>query len=134
MPSVKLNDAMILRLQVPQSGQVLYRDTQLPGLVVRVMPTGKRSFVVDKWNAGKVTRITLSDVRYMTTHEARDLARVQLGKIASGIDPVQEKKTIAIMGATLAEVLDNYIETRKNLSERTEYDYRRLLNCYLGKL
>ena len=131
MPSVKLNDAMILRLQVPQSGQVLYRDTQLPGLVVRVMPTGKRSFVVDKWNAGKVTRITLSDVRYMTTHEARDLARVQLGKIASGIDPIQEKKTIAIMGATLAEVLDNYIETRKNLRERTEYDYRRLLNCYL---
>ena len=131
MPSVKLNDAMIRRLPVPESGQVLYRDTQLAGLVVRIMPTGKRSFVVDKWNAGKVTRITLGDVRYLTTHEARDLARVQLGKIASGIDPVQEKKTVAILGATLSDVLDNYIETRKNLSERTEYDYRRLLSCYL---
>lgn len=63
VPSVKLNDAMIRRLPVPESGQVLYRDTQLSGLVVRVMPTSKRSFVVDKWNAGKVTRITLGGVR-----------------------------------------------------------------------
>ena len=131
MPSVKVNDAMILQLPVPETGQVPYRDTQLSGLVVRVMPTGKRSFVVDKWNDGKVTRVTVGDVRYMTTHEARDRARVQLGKIAAGIDPIQEKKTASVLGATLAEVLENYIETRKNLSARTEYDYRRLLNCYL---
>ena len=48
-----------------------------------------------------------------------------------GIDPIQEKKTASILGATLADVLENYVETRKNLSARTEYDYRRLLNCYL---
>jgi len=71
------------------------KDTQVPGLHVRVMPTGHRSFVLLGRFPGKPhpTRRALGGYGELTLEEARDKAREWRKLISRGIDPqVQEER------------------------------------------
>jgi integrase len=71
------------------------KDTQVPGLHVRVMPTGHRSFVLLGRFPGKPhpTRRVLGGYGELTLEEARDKAREWRRLISRGIDPqVQEDR------------------------------------------
>jgi integrase len=71
------------------------KDTQVPGLHVRVMPTGHRSFVLLGRFPGKPhpTRRALGGYGELTLEEARDKAREWRRLISRGIDPqVQEDR------------------------------------------
>lgn len=46
MPKVKLHPTNILKLPALEGRRTDYRDEVLPGLVLRVSPTGARTFVV----------------------------------------------------------------------------------------
>jgi integrase len=71
------------------------KDTQVPGLHVRVMPTGNRSFVLLGRFPGKPhpTRRALGGYGELTLEEARDKAKEWRRLISRGIDPqVQEER------------------------------------------
>jgi hypothetical protein len=51
-----------------------------------------------------------------------------LGKIASGIDPVAERKQARAKTVTLKEVFEDYLKTRKGLKHTTVFDYQRVMN------
>jgi integrase len=128
---VRLNDSNVRKLAAPEVGQTLYRDTELPGLAVRVLATGKRAFVVDKWHGDKQVRVTLGSTLHLSTERARQLARQALGKLAEGINPIEQKRAAQAHSISLDEILEAYLSSRKNLATRTIYDYRRLIECYL---
>ncbi|MGE3512695.1 MAG: tyrosine-type recombinase/integrase [Vicinamibacterales bacterium] len=75
------------------AGPVDIRDTKLSGFVVRVRATGSASYLV---SIGRGCWHTIGPVETMKPHEAREEARVLLGKAAKhrthGRDPVAERR------------------------------------------
>ncbi len=69
----------------PESGQAFLWDGELRGLGVRVMPSGKRTFVLQyRTGDGRSRRIKLGVYGVMTVEQARREARIKLGEVASG--------------------------------------------------
>jgi integrase len=130
------NESKILRLTKtvidkiePSSDkdQTFYRDDLLKGFALRVTSNGIKSFIVESRVNGKVKRITLGKYGVITTEEARKKAKIMLGKIANGIDPVAEKKHKILNSITLSNVMQDYLKTRKDLKIRTINDYHYVL-------
>ncbi len=122
MPKMKLTDAAVSRLALePGRLDLTVWDTEIPGFGIRVRPSS-RTWIVGFRPAGagrtgqfKRHKIGLAEV--MKTAEARVQARAVLGRIATGADPLAERrKARANVKLTLGEMLDRYegaLERRK---------------------
>ncbi len=84
----------MISLQVPEGRKDrLVFDAQCPGLAVRVTTKGTRTFLVqwtDKLTRRKV-REPLGVWGSITIDQARSAARVRLGEVAKGLDPVADR-------------------------------------------
>src|SRR5262252_6949104 len=90
---VELTDAMLRTLVPPGRGRIELRDTLVPGLVLRITPTGIMTWSARAWtHDGKRTRPTIGTWPKVGIAAARKRARSLLGKIADGEDPVEEKR------------------------------------------
>ncbi len=87
----KLTKRVIDAAAHPSSGQVFLRDDELRGFAVRITP-GSKSFVVEREIHGRVKRLTIGRYGVMTVDQARDLAKIKIGEIAAGKDPVEEQR------------------------------------------
>jgi integrase len=113
------------------------KDTQVPGLHVRVMPTGRRSFVLLGRFPGKPhpTRRALGGYGELTLEEARDKAREWRKLISRGIDPqVQEERDRQLVlrqqCITFAAVAEDFIRDKlpsERKGREVEQDIRREL-------
>ncbi len=101
------------------------------GLLVSVSPSGVRSFQVYKKFKGRPKRVTLGRFPGMTVSQARKHAVRVIGKLADGIDVVQERRAERDRGVTLCQALDDYCADRK-LRPATEKMYRDRVTQYLG--
>lgn len=107
--------------------QTFYRDSELKGFALRVTATGVKSFVVETLIGNKVRRMTIGRYGKVTVEQARIEAKKILGKIASGGDPVAERKQARAKSVTLKEVFDEYLRVRKGLKPVTVLDYKRVM-------
>lgn len=127
---MRLTKLSIDKIEAPQDrDQVFYRDDQLKGFALRITASGVKSFVVEKLINGKVKRITLGRYGELTVEQARKEVQKLLGKIATGIDPLAEKKAAKVSAVTLNEVFQGYLKTRKELKPKTLYDYKNTINA-----
>lgn len=83
-----LTQAMIEKLSVPVKPED-HRDTRLKGLVLRVMPSGVKSFYCE-YARGK--RVWLGRADVLGIAEARESARAILAEAYRGIDPIEARK------------------------------------------
>lgn len=117
----------------PKSDQVstqdFYRDTAIPGFALRVTSGGAKSFIVEKRVNGRVKRITLGRYGNLTVEQARTEAMNILGKVATGGDPIAEKRERYARSVSLNEVFRDYLATRKDLKDSTIHDYNRIMNA-----
>lgn len=58
---------------------------------------------------------------------ARKEAQKLLGQIATGMDPLAEKRAEKMREMTLNEVFNDYIQVRKSLKHNTLYNYKKVL-------
>lgn len=123
----KITKSYVDKLSVPETGQTFIRDTELKGFAVRITPSGAKSFILEKRIDGKVKRLTIGRYPEITVEQARKEAHKLLGHIATGRNPIAEKKQEALQGTTLKQAFDDFVKMRKNLKERTLYDYRRVM-------
>ena len=128
----KLTKRVVDRLVPPRSGQAFIRDTELKGFGLRITAGGAKTFIVEKRIRGKVRRLKVGRYGELTVEAARKRAQGLLGEIATGNDPVAEKKVAQALSVTLSEVFQEYLHTRKALKPRTVYDYRRVMRGYFG--
>jgi site-specific recombinase XerD len=85
---IALTQAIIDGLAIPAKRED-YRDTRLKGLVLRIMPSGTKSFYCE-YARGK--RMFLGRADTIGVSDARENARAVLSDVYRGIDPVEARK------------------------------------------
>ena len=109
----------------PGSDQWIY-DTKLPGLVLRVRPSGVNSYLA-LLGRGKWYTIGRADV--LKPEKARELAQGVLGNVAHGKDPIAEKRKKR--GATLDDFLRDQYEPWATTNRKTgQATLDRLRQCF----
>jgi integrase len=93
-------------------------DAKLPNFGVRVRPS-KNTYVVQFRIGQQQRRESLGDVRKITLHEARKIARQRFALVELGIDPSAERARARAEAAaaklTLATVTTRYLDAKRDM-------------------
>lgn len=95
------------------------RDTELPGFLLKVRPSGRMTYAIWYRVNGKAAEYTIGAHGSLTPDQARSIAKQKLGEVAAGVDIQAEKKTLKVLTAQAARE-----------AKRTE---QRKLGTYLDK-
>ena len=123
---VNITKTVVDKTPLPASGQLFLRDAKLRGFGIRILPSGSRSFIVEKRVDNKVRRMTIGRFGELTCEQARKQALKLLGQISLGTNPIADRERERMRALTLEQVFDDFLRLRK-LKERTQYDYRRFV-------
>lgn len=121
----------------PDSTKTLkYWDTELKGFGVVVLPSGRRTYCIKYRNRDRIQkRLKIGVHGHITAEEARNLAKIQLGKVAYGEDLAKTEKQIRHM-PLVTELAEKYLtlhaETQKS-SKSIKEDQAMLKNYILKK-
>jgi integrase len=120
---VKFEVPTIKKLE-PQAKEYTLRDTEQPGLALRVMPTGRKVFVVEaRVRGGSARRVTIGPFGKVTLDAARRQAKQITADLVQGIDPARVKAEKRRTGVTLQAALDEYLQ--RDLKASTKADVRK---------
>jgi integrase len=137
----RLTEPTIKRLRPPKAGRLEVGDDIVPGLVVRVTPSGLRSFSViykvpgeggvsptGRLLAGRQHRITLGQHPALSIAKAREEARKILEVVSEGRDPRPERRQQNLIRHTntVEAVTRRFIEQD---AKRTVASWRNIQRC-----
>jgi integrase len=131
MPRIRITKSALEKLPFPERGQIYYRDTDLRPFGVCVGKTAKTYFVQRNLH-GRTRRISLGRYGEITLHEARTMAFDVLRELSNGTDPSATSSNRSAEFLTLRDAFADYVRIRRNLSERSRYDYESNLRRNLG--
>lgn len=132
-----LTDRGIAKLVAPERGRLEVLDTKMPGLALRVAPSGRKTWTV-VWHRGRQTRrFAFATYPAVTLATARDRARQILADLARGVDPVA-KRAQTRLAPTVAGLAAEYVERYAKPRKRSWDADRRTLDVdvlpVLGKM
>ena len=87
---------------------ILWDKGRIPGFGLKVLPTGRKVFILDTRISGRTRRLTLGRFGALTLDSARKIAGDRLHDIALGKDPVAEARATQI-APTVSELCDIYL-------------------------
>jgi integrase len=132
MPKIKITKRTIEALKVATKDYIAF-DVDLPGFGVRVMPSGKRFFLVQYRRHGRTRRVMIGQYGVVTAELARREAIIMLGSVrGAGGDPAalrdanRQSTTMKELGARF---LNEHVPVRCKLS--TQAEYRRSVELFL---
>lgn len=125
---MRLTKTNIDALPIPEKAYKIYRDDSLIGFGLQVLPSGKKTFIVETRINNKSRRKKIGAYGTLTPEQGRNEAKKFLGKVATGIDPIAQKKEQDTSSVTLQEVYETYLVVRKDLKANTLSDYRSHMN------
>ena len=73
-------------------------DDELPGFGIRIFASGKRRYIIQYRTQGRSRRLTIGMHGIWTPEMARREARIQLGRVAQGEDPQEERQCVSASG------------------------------------
>lgn len=134
----KLNKRTIDSLKPKETTYEVW-DSELKGYMVRVLPSGTKSYAVFYRKGKKQRKHSFGRVGVLTPDEARDQAKTLLGDIAKGHDPSGDKqayRNTPTMDELGQRFLSDYVPD--HCKPRTAGEYRRavekFINPNMGKL
>ena len=104
----KLTKRLIDTVDIRDKDYVLW-DDELPGFGLRVFASGRRSYLIQYRSNGRSRRYTIGLHGVWTPETARKEARIQLGKVAQGDNPAEERQTQR-NAITVKELAEQYID------------------------
>lgn len=134
METIKFTKAAILAITPDPVKRLEFADSVLPGLRIRVTPSGVRSFCVTRYREGKFIRVTLGKFPDLTIDQARELAAKTLGEVASTRqNPNDQRQAEKNKSITLADALADYLKSRAQRIKQTTIDqYKSVLTNFSG--
>lgn len=84
-------------------------DDELPGFGLRVFASGKRSYLIQYRAAGRTRRYTIGLHGIWTAETARQEAKIQLGRVAQGDNPSEERQ-LDHQAITVKELCGMYLK------------------------
>ena len=121
-----LTQMAIDKLPVP-TVKVDHRDTRLKGLVLRVMPSGSKSWYCE-YARGKRVWLGRADVLGVT--EARESARAILADVYRGIDPIEARKPKPVMPTYRVFLETDYSAWAKSNQKAHDQNIKRLFTAF----
>jgi integrase len=117
-------------LRIPTKKVTVYHDTTKHGLKLLVRPTGIKTFVLYRKIQGRPERITIGRFPEVTIEQARKQVDILNAKIASGVNPNEEKRGLR-HEMTIKGLFERYLERYAKIHKKTwredENQYRRYL-------
>ena len=107
----KLTKRTVDAAEIQEKDYVIW-DDDLPGFGLRVFASGRRSYVLQYRTAGRSRRYTIGLHGIWTAETARQEAKVQLGRIAQGDDPAEERQ-LDLKALTIKGLCDLYVNDLK---------------------
>lgn len=123
---------IISSLSIPATGFVTYRDTKEKGLSLYVTSKGAKTFFVRKRIGGKDERLKIGSFPAITVEQARRTAQQFKGLVASGRDPISDKRANLKNNQTFGELYEEYM-TRYSRKHKKSWKYdEREVNKFLS--
>jgi integrase len=127
---MKLDKATVAALKLPPGrGELFVWDDDLPGFGVRLRGAGVR-WIVQYRVGAQQRRESLGDVRKVTLHAARKIARQRFAQAELGTDPAAEKARARVAAAatklTLEKVAESYLAVKAGVVRPATHDQTRL--------
>lgn len=107
----KLSKRIVDAAEAREKDYVIW-DDELPGFGLRVFISGKRSYLIQYRSAGRSRRYTIGQHGVWTPELARKEARIQLGRVAQGDNPAEERQ-LDHRAITVKELCDLYFTDLK---------------------
>lgn len=107
-------------------------DTEIKGFGLKVTPKGRKVYIV-QYRVGKRTRrVTLGVHGTLTSEQARQLAKLNLGQASSGVDPAHERDK-ANADYSIEGLFEAFEESYLSIRVKpdTAKDYRRVFEHYI---
>lgn len=131
MPAVRLTDRYIRSLKCPPNIKRLdYADTGCPNLMLRVMPSGKKTFSFRYQIQGKKRRTKIGefgdDAHQVLLRDARQKSTQILANVLDGEDPAPEAPENALdapTAITVNDIIEQYQARLKRRGRRESYLY-----------
>jgi integrase len=117
---------------LPRERDYFVWDRELPGFGLRVMPSGRKSYLVQYRAGGRTRRVGLGVHGAATPEQARKLARDRLGAVARGEDPAEEIR-MRRRAFTVAALCDRFLteHVAHRCKPSTEGEYRRSVELFI---
>ena len=126
-----LTDRIIRRVQ-PQPTPIDVRDGELRGLILTVLPSGKRQWTVRYRARGKQRRLVLGNYPAMSIAKARKAARAEQSQIDRKDDPVAVRLAANAASTDTIDVLArDYLAKHARKRKRTADEDERVFNVYV---
>jgi integrase len=115
----------------------IFFDSQLPGLGLRITPTGTKIFVAQAYVAKRKRRITIGVSPDISLAKARIEAAQVLAAMRRGVDPTADQKArlraAAAQSITIRELSERWLTefVIPKLKPRTVADYKELLTLHI---
>lgn len=133
MAREKLTKRFVDRLESREKDYILF-DEDLPGFGVRVMPSGKRFYLIRYRRHGRTRRVMIGQHGPVTAEIARREANRMLGAVRGGGDDPATLRDMERQAATIPELgtrfLKEHVEVRCKPS--TQYEYRRAVELFIN--
>jgi integrase len=107
-------------------------DDELKGFGVRVLTSGRKTFLAQYRSGGVQRRVKLGVYGAITADQARSAARQVLGDVAGGENPAEDIRTYR-MAPTMASVCERFFDehARVRCKPSTQYEYRRAIKHHI---
>lgn len=122
----------IARMTIPEGrDRAVLTDAKVPGLRVELRAGGGKAYYLLRRVRGRPARIRIGDVADLTLDQARRAALAKVGVIASGGDPVAERKRVR-EESTLNDLFDRYLSLHLKPKRKTWRIVQGRFDLHLG--
>lgn len=132
MPKAKLTKRTVEALARLEKDYITF-DTELPGFGVRVMPSGKRFFLVQYRRRGRSRRVMIGQFGIVTAELARREATRMLGTVRGGDGDPAAQRDAERQSMTMKQLAERFLKQHVAIrcKSSTQGEYRRSIELFL---